>query len=475
MKNTPSLTILVASLIVAHAAIAAPKKPLQGENEVRTEQAEALAKGQAVRLMAAAAGDISASAIKTYSSAFKSEGAPVRREAVALSWATDGQINLAQKPFIGESREYQVEVSGAQLADGVTLHTTAARALVRMQPLGGRASGREKAAINPMQMSLKSADGQVHAAGSGMEMLMSAEKLAKAEQLFAAGTSAFRLHAKMGSGDFKLQAQGLNSQARYMINVVEPDSNLAMTMQTGAANYLHGQELVVNPAMIEQDSQDGKSGKQETARHAFAKLDGFVTSPGGRRFPINFKAGQDGQLHASLPLDADEAPTPGLWEVSANGQAQVKGQTVQRSLRLAFAVAMPTARLDGDATLFNAADGVGLRFGIDSGAPGRYEVRALLYGTVKGVLTPVGIAYSAKWLEAGKGNIALSYKASLLDGVSPPYEIGDLTLLDQSRMGILHKQVRAVVIEERDAALAGLDLSHRDLVPRKKSSIPVKR
>ncbi len=366
-----------------------------------------------------------------------------------MSWAAAGDIVTAPQPFTAQSREYYAEVSADQLAAGIDIYTTSARALVRIQPLGGDNGPREKLAIHPQSLVISHANGRAYASGSGMEMLVSADKLAKADVPFAEGTSAFRLHRDLGAGVFKLRAADLHGATRYLVNVVEPDSALALTIRTDAPSYLHGQQLVVTPELLEQD------GARIVGRHGMAKLDGFVTSPAGRTFAVSFKPEKDGRLRARLPLDADETPHPGLWEVSASGSAMVRGQQVMRSVRVAFGVAMPVARLDGKAAVVNLPGSVGVRLGIEVAAPGRYETRALLYGMVGGAMKPVAVGHAAQWLEPGSHSLTLAYSASLLAGSAGPYELRDLTLLDQGRVGVLQRQQRALTLDDGDIVKTG--------------------
>ncbi|MES2317352.1 MAG: DUF4785 domain-containing protein [Pseudomonadota bacterium] len=404
----------------------------------------------APRFLPGQAGDLVPQKIAAPGAALKSAGAPgLSREAVGMSWAAQGSVTTAVQSFIGQSREYYAEVSAEELAVGVAIHTTAPRALVRLQALGARG----KQAIHPQALVISDAGGRAFAAGSGMDMLVTADKLSKAELPFAEGTSAFRLHPDLGTGTFKLRAADAQAGERYMVNVVEPGSRFALTMQTDAPSYLHGQQLSVLPELQEQD------GAVVNQRHVFRRLDGVVVSPAGRSFPVSFKVDKDGRLRARLPLDADEAPAPGLWEVQASGDAMVKGQTVKRSLRVAFGVAMPVARLDGSASVVNEPGSVGVRLGVEVAAAGRYETRALLYGTVGGALKPLAVAHAAHWLEPGSQALVLRYDAALLAGASGPYELRDLTLLDQGRMGVLQRQRRGVSIDERDLARTGAQMA----------------
>jgi hypothetical protein len=403
----------------------------------------------APQFLPAQPGDLRAAQLAAPDTMQKSFGAPdLERAPVAMSWAVDGAIATAPQSFVAQSREYYTEVSADELAAGVTIHTTSPRALVRLQPLAAGSAPRESLAIHPASLVITSGAGRAYASGSGMEMLVTADKLNKAEIPFAEGTSAFRVHPELGAGALKLRAPELHGSARYMVNVVEPDSKFALTMQTGAPTYLHGQQLLVLPDLVEQGA----------GRLAPGKIDGFVTSPGGRSFPVRFKPDQDGRMRAALKLDADEAPAPGLWEVHANSEAMVRGQLVKRSLRLAFGVAMPVARLDGSAAMANQPGSMGVRLGVDVGAPGRYEVRALLYGMVGGAMKPLGVAHAANWLEPGRQQLVMRYGAELLAGASGPFELRDLNLIDQGRMGVLQRQQRALSIAERDVERGGAQL-----------------
>ena len=370
-------------------------------------------------------------------------------DTVSLSWAagSTAQAPEALTPFVARSKETYVTVTADQLAAGVPLHTTAPRALVRVQALSD-VGPREQLAIHPLSMTVLDKTGKAYDSGAGMEMIVSADKLAKADVPFAPGTSAFRLHPSLGAGTFKLKVDGANGTDRYLINVVEPDSPYTLTMQTGALHYLHGQQLVLTAAL-----QDDGAGAT-ASRRALGKLDAYVVSPAGRRFPVSFKAAADGSMRASLPLDADEAPSPGLWEARVEASATVQGQTVQRSVRLAFPVALPAARLTRGVVLADGR-GVNLQVGVEAAAAGRYEVRGMLYGMVKGELAPLGVADAAQWMEAGQGSIALSFAPELIAGATGPFEVRDLFLLDQGRMGVLHRQQRALVVGEDEVVRAG--------------------
>lgn len=366
------------------------------------------------------------------------------REPVQVSWAIQDQPT-AQKPHVAQSREYYLDVSADDLARGVDIPTSSARAVVRLQPRA--ASGpREDLAIHPQSLELTNAAGRKFEGAHGMEQLVTAEKLAKADLPFAAGTSAFRIQREVGSGALKLRAPGLSGKERYLVNVVEPDSPHVMTLQAESLGYLHGQQASL---VAELKSVDG-------ARHAPSRLSGKLVSPGGRTFDVSFKPGKDGKLHVAIPLDADEEALPGLWELQAHASASVRGQQVMRSVRTAFPVAMPTARFDGSHALESSPGGVTVKLGIETAAAGRYEVRGTLYGTVNGSLKALGVAHSAQWVDGGNSVVPLMFNTNLLEGAGEPFEVRELTLLDQTRIVVVQRKEETLKLArfERFAAPA---------------------
>ena len=387
-----------------------------------------------LQLQPPAAGDLHAPAVRAAAnpdlSSAAAKGPAMARDKVALSWAAGETAPAAPSPHLALSRESYASVTGAELARGVTIHTSAARAVVRLQALDGTPSAQ---AIGPAALTIGAPGGKRYAKGAGMELLVSEQQLARAELPFAPGTSAFRLRKDLGSGAFTLQAPGLPGNARYLLNVVEPDSPYALAMQTGAPAYLHGQELVVQAELQERGA----------ARHAIDRLQGQVVSPAGRSFPLTFRPDGNGSMLARLALDADEAAAPGLWEVQAEATARAAGKPVRRSLRLAFAAALPVARLDGSAQLDDGA-AARLHIGVEAAAAGRYELRSVLASTATGKAQPIAVLNAAQWLEPGKASIALDIDPALLAGHTGPFVLQDLQLMDQGAIALLHRQQHAL-------------------------------
>lgn len=396
------------------------------------------ATAQNLRLLPAAVGDLAATALVT---PIATKSAPdVPRERVAVSRALDGEQALDSQttPFTARSREYWVDVTADELGRGVTLYTESASALVRLNPAPVGPNRLEKTAINPLVLTLVDPKGQTWIEGGGMEKLASADQLAEAGLPFPAGTSAFRVRSELGAGAFQVRAEGLQGKQRYVMHVMDAKSQVELTLRTSRANYLHGQTLEVFASLARGDQ-----------RFNLRKIDGFVSSPAGRAWPVEFERVSQGLYRASLQLDGLETPAPGLWEVHASAQGRVTGQPVLRATRAAFATAVPSATFNGSVELTQDA-GWTVNLGVDVAAAGRYDVRGVLYATaLDGTLLPAALAQTAAWLTPGSRTLALELSPESLgtQGLGAPFEMRDLRLSDQGRMGILHQQNRAFRVE----------------------------
>lgn len=389
----------------------------------------AAATAQSVSFLPATDGDLSAT---TLAAPLGHKAAVVPRDAVAVSFAleADKTLDLVDHPFVATSKEYWIDVSAADLAAGVSVFTHGPGALVRINPAPGETIA---TTLDPRTFVLVDPAKRLRGDGTGMELIATAEQLKAAGTPFAEGTVAFRLRADLGAGTFALKAADLGA-GRYVMHVLDHASPLALTVSTERSSYLHGQTLVVRVGLA-----GAKGGTPE----------GFVASPAGRSWPLTFERGRDGAFEARLVLDAAERPAPGLWEAHVALQGQADGLALRRYGKVAFAVAMPSARLDGSAALTDGGAS-SVRLGLEMAAAGRYEVRGMLFGSdAQGQLLPIAVGHSAAWLEAGHASLELGFDQTLIEasGLGAPFEVRDLRLVDQGTMGLLHRQGRGLRIE----------------------------
>lgn len=361
----------------------------------------------------------------------------VSREPVAFAYAlpADQAPIAAPAPFVAESREYWMEVDGARLRDGVAIHTTVPGALVRINPAAqAQLQGRGAAlALDPAALEIRSGAGRF-AGGTGMELLASAEALKASGAPFAEGTAAFRLASRVGAGELVLAAREAVAGERYVVHVFEPASEHKLSLRTEKTEYLHGQQLAIETSL-----GNGQS------RLRFDQVEAFVSAPGGRAWPLAVTRQKDGSYRGVLTLDAREAAPEGLWEVNLAARGQQNGLKVVRGARTAFAVALPTAALEGQVGISRTSQGFRVELPVEVGTAGRYEARGILYGTnAAGELRPMTIAHFANWLESGRGSLGLDFAIGA--GFKAPFELRDLRLMDQGRMGLLHRQDQALVL-----------------------------
>ena len=345
------------------------------------------------------------------------------RQPVAVAWAMDPAAELStQAPHLAQSREYWAAVDGSQLKSGFPLTTTAPGALVRISPEIRAKSG----AVDPGEVRLLR-NGQPLPA-SAFKRLATTEQLQKAGMDVSDGTVIVQLDDSVGQGRFQLQLG--KASGRYLVHVFEPRSDLVLVAQSERGRLLAGDTVEVATSL-----QKGGSAL------AGGVVQAQLVSPSGQSWPL---AVSKGKAIGQLPLDAD--PTPGLWEVQLFAGAASKDGPVQRDARTAIEVSRPTARLGGGYAFDPGA--VKFSLPVQVAAPGRYELRGVLYATgPQGALQPVAQAHSASWFDAGERKLDLAFgPGNLPMGYGAPFELRFLELKDQTRLGTL--ETREVALRE---------------------------
>lgn len=387
-----------------------------------------------LRLLAPAAGDLAPNSLTRNTT--KALAANIERAPIAVSWAIEASEPLAyHRPSPELSKEYWVEASAAELTRGFDVFTTAPGALIRINPVE---PGQKSAAIAPGELSIRTASGQELTGDAAFSLAVDSAVLKEAGAGFAEGTVAFRLAPAVGDGVISVRATSANATRGYVVHVLDQASDVSLGAATASYDVVAGDKLRV------------RAGVERAGRSLDATVAGFVTSPDGQVFELDFATGRAGVALAQLTLENCAVARPGLWEFHASARAEVDGKVALRTVRTAFACAEATARLTGEATLDQmSTNALVARLGVETAVAGRYEVRGVLFGTNgAGQLVPGAVAHSAAWLEAGSGDIRLMVDAETLAtaGLSAPFEVRDLTLIDQGRLGVLHRQARGLEI-----------------------------
>jgi len=345
----------------------------------------------------------------------------IERKPLSFSWALDPNASVGeQTPYTSESREFWTQVEGIELSKGFAIDTSAPGAVIRISPIG------KAAPVSPDRLDLLR-DGKSIASAQAFSQRTTAAQLQQAGMPIDSGAAVVQIDAAQGQGRFQLQMSAANG--RYLVHVFEPASPYVLHASTDRANLLAGGEVEVR-AMLGKGSA-GLAGSQ---------LAGLLVSPSGKSYDIVFKAGSNGMQRAMARIPVDAGSEPGLWDVQVFAGASDGGGRIQRDTRTAISVAQPTARL-GSSYDFDAMN-LGFRLPVQVGSPGRYELRGTLFATgPDGVARPVSEAHSAAWFERGQRALTLTFeRAHLPAGYGAPFEVRQVQLNDQSRMGQLESR-----------------------------------
>lgn len=336
------------------------------------------------------------------------------RKAVSFAYALNPQNEItASTPFTAESREFWMQVDGADLSKGLMIDTTAPGALVRISPAGSAAT------IVPGELKLLR-NGKVIESTQAFSQRANTEQLQKAGMDVSKGTSVVKIADAQGQGRFQLVFP--KASGRYLVHVFEPNSDVTLQAKADRQNYLAGDQLVVNALM----------GRNEKA-FANTEISGLLVSPSGKTYDVAFK-NDKGKLSASTKLPTEVAQQPGLWEVQVLAGASDGKLQIQRDARTVISIAQPTAKLNG-AFRFNA-QAMSFSMPIQVGSPGRYELSGTLFATGRdGVSRPVAQAAMANWFKQGAGLLKLDFKpGNIPAGYGAPFELKFVELKDQTRL-----------------------------------------
>lgn len=388
-----------------------------------------------IQLLPASEGDLVASRVTMEKSAL---AADIERAPVDFAWALDPSQPLSREtPYVADSREFWTTLDAKQLQKGYRFQTTAPGALLRLSP----ADNAKRAALQLSDLDLR-IDGRKLDATRDISIAVDAAQMKAAGVDFGEGSLVFRLATDAGEGQLQLMAK--NASGDYLLHVYEPDSPVSLTLSADRDRALAGDTITLKTQW-----NDGSRASRPSS------IGGVLTSPQGHSIPVDFTPAKGGEYQATVQLPADAGSGMALWEVHTFAVSNSKNGAIPRDAKTSFSVSRPTARLSGEVGAMQAKSGhVALTLPLEVGAAGRYELRGVLYGTAKGgVMQPFAIAHSARWLEPGKGEgITLDFgDLAAKSGLAAPYELRDLSLNDQARLGLLETRAHALRFGAEDA------------------------
>lgn len=333
-----------------------------------------------------------------------------------------------------ESRQYWVDTTGSSLERGLKLPLSAPGAIVRISALHA-----DTGALLDADRLQVNVDGQslpVTQSAGGLKLLNGSDLQAQGMSV-PSDTLAFQLPKQGEPHSLQLQLAGAPAEQPLVVHVFEPESQWVGQLSADRHNYLAGNELKLDVGLVKGDE-----------RFAAQSVQAVLVSPdAAHAWPLEVTAdgfGLEGVAPQSLPESGE-----GLYEVHAYLEGHQGGTQVRRDLKVAVNIAVPTARLT-DRIDTGGENGLTIDLGVEVATAGRYQVSGQVWGTAgNGALQPLAMAQTAAVLEPGEGRLQLDVPARLVveSGLSAPFEVREVQLLDQGRMAVLESRSRGFVIE----------------------------
>jgi hypothetical protein len=346
-----------------------------------------------------------------------------------------------------ESRQYWVDTTGRGLEKGLKLPLSAPGAIVRVSAL--HADSGLLLDAQRLQVSVDGRSLSTTQAG-GLDILTGRDLQAQGLSV-PSDSLAFQLPDGGEPRSLQLQLAGAPAEQALVVHVFEPESEWVGRLSAPRHNYVAGDEIRLDVSLANADE-----------RFAAQSVQAVLVSPdAAQAWPLEVTAdgfGLAGVTPGSLP-DAGE----GLYEVHAYLHGRQGDALVRRDLKVAVNIATPTARLSDRLESLDSA-GLSVGLGVEVAAAGRYQVSGQVWGTApNGSLQPLAMAQTAAVLEPGKGELKLEVPADLLreSGLSAPFEVRELQLLDQGRMAVLESRSRGFTIGDSDEGTGPFDTIER--------------
>lgn len=363
----------------------------------------------------------------------------VESEPVSYAWplTIDRSAPAPSGPAMA-SREYWVDTSGGGLKQGLKLPLSAPGAIVRVSAL--HADSGLLLDANRLQISVDGRTLSSTREAGGIEILNGTDLQAQGMAV-PGDTLAFQLPQQGQPDSLRLQMSGVPAEQALVVHVFEPESAWVGKLSAQRHNYLTGDGMQLDVGLVRGDE-----------RFAAESVQAVLVSPdAAQSWPLEVTDdgfGLEGLTPQSLP-EAGE----GLYEVHAYLQGRQGDTLVRRDLKVAVNIAAPTARLSDhieridSSNSSNSSDGAGLviDLGVEVAAAGRYQVSGQVWGSAgDGSLRPLAMAQTAAVLEPGQGSLRLEVPAELMleSGLSAPFEVREVQLLDQGRMAVLETRSR---------------------------------
>ena len=338
--------------------------------------------------------------------------ANTNKQAVSYSYKLDEseKLNFEVKPFEENSKQYWIDSTGAKLLNGITLPITGGDTVIRISPL-----------TNDKSVQLNSSMIKIKSNGLEKELKVFADsaQLKSTGASFSENTIALMVNAD--AGKISLKVDGFSDDTPFVVHVLEPNSEYALSLKTTKVTYNANQKITIDTKFLSGNNMIN------------AELQGYISRPDGSVLG-NLKFAQNNEGHYVADIDAigSHGLVQGLWEVHVFAKSQDKGIEIMRDAQTSFAVNLNTAQFNGQLTVSD----YNIKVGIEVGHEGRYEVRGVLMGTDANSLEikPIAMTMSAAWLNVGDKSIDLKIDDKMIQesGLIAPFSIKNVQLSNQT-------------------------------------------
>ncbi|MCW8092321.1 DUF4785 domain-containing protein [Alteromonas sp. ASW11-130] len=350
---------------------------------------------------------------------------PTRGDYVSYSFAitpTETLLN-ADQPAMESSKSFWKEVTGKELKQGVAIQNNGASPLVL---LSHHATTKAAPPIDVKQLHLEGEHGQPVAS-----KMVSEDALR--ETGFFARSAAVTVADANSDEPLTLQStQVFADDQLFVMTVKDKNSPVSLDVFAPYQRIKSGQSHLANVSLSLFSRRKLVLDKQN------ADVKAILHAPDGERIPLNLKKGSHEVLVMSPTLKNVLSPREGLYDIEVILNADVGGQRLQRNAKVAVAMSTKTGKLNSYSLLEDEPATASISF--MAFKPGRFEVRAVLYGHNKeGRRVAIMEGHAAQDVNSGKSDIRLPFNLSKVQNkaIVGPYEIGNVRLYDQGQLALL--------------------------------------
>lgn len=315
-------------------------------------------------------------------------------EALQADWTISNTFTLDEARSNRQtSYGYTKRVTSAQLNAGVKITTTAPGAVIRISPLQKNQAVPTLHITTPKKqvLGLKEASSLYSQNGALDESIDTSTH-----------QTITQINPQLGAGEFTLQStailklQGAKAQtnAAYMVHVLDKYSADYMQIETNATHYHHGDTVITTLSFGE-------------VPHEASDISAFIVGPQGQKIPLEFTKEGSNTFTARTVLTSEVNDKGENWHVEADVICGAGHSLFRRSGHTAFSYSIPSARLVRIQK--SAVKPLTFVASIEVATASRYVLQSVLFEkNGAGAPLPLKMVQKAQWLEPGIQQVEFS-------------------------------------------------------------------